>query len=173
MLRRIEAWRPYLFASAAGVVTFAAVHTIDAFLAHINLPAEATLIDDFLLGTLVAGLILLIELQHQRELRRERLRVTVMGEVNHHIRNALQSIVYVTLKATDIDATDKISEAIERIEWTLREILPGKPYNPWEETRWPRVLPDNTLSPLDGKVVSDGMSRSRNDRLWVLQRGRR
>jgi signal transduction histidine kinase len=51
-------------------------------------------------------------------------RVQVIAEMNHHIRNALTPV------SLSVDAIDNqqlnrvISEAVNRIEWALREILP-------------------------------------------------
>jgi hypothetical protein len=48
----------------------------------------------------------------------------VIADVNHHIRNALTPV------SLSVDATDNqqlgrvISEAVEHIDWALREILP-------------------------------------------------
>jgi len=45
-------------------------------------------------------------------------RYRLIGEMNHHIRNALQEI------ALD-EASTNIREAVQRIDWTLHEVLPG------------------------------------------------
>lgn len=51
-------------------------------------------------------------------------RMQVIAEMNHHIRNALTPV------SLSVDAIDNqqlnrvISEAVNRIEWALREILP-------------------------------------------------
>lgn len=104
---------------------FAAVYVIDAVLAKLRLRPEATFLDDFLLGGLVAVLIVTLERQHQRELRRQQERISLIIELNHHIRNALQSIVYVNAKISAEDAA-VIRDATKRIEWALTEILPGE-----------------------------------------------
>lgn len=59
----------------------------------------------------------------------ERRRVTaarlqVIGEMNHHIRNALDIITLSTYKIQDKQSVRVISEAADRIEWALSEILP-------------------------------------------------
>ncbi len=139
MLRRIGSLRAYLPAIAAGVATFAAVYGIDAFLARIKLPAEATILDDTILGILVAVLVLVI--QHQTELRRQRHKLAVMKEMNHHIRNALQTIIYVSSNMSDRDAGDQVRDAAKRIEWSLREVLPAEPSDSEENASWPPVPP--------------------------------
>jgi len=58
----------------------------------------------------------------RRKLVRERLRT--IAEMNHHIRNSLQVITYATAADTE-ESVDLIRESVERIEWALREVLPG------------------------------------------------
>jgi hypothetical protein len=142
MLRRIASLRAYLPAIAAGLLTFAAVYGIDAFLARIKLPAEATILDDILLGILVAVLVIVI--QRQTELRRQRHKLAVMKEMNHHIRNALQTIIYVSSDMSDRDAGDKVKDAAKRIEWALREVLPAEPSDSEENASWPPVPPKSS-----------------------------
>jgi hypothetical protein len=136
-----EALRPYVASLSAGLVTFGAVHAIDLYLARIKLPAEATILDDLLLGILVGVLILSIELHHQRELRAQQHKIAVIREMNHHVRNALQTILYVTFRAGDTSNSEKVTEAARRIEWALREILPAEPSHNHKEERWPTVPP--------------------------------
>ena len=58
----------------------------------------------------------------RRKLVRERLRT--IAEMNHHIRNSLQIITYATAADTE-ESVDLIRDSVERIEWALREVLPG------------------------------------------------
>jgi hypothetical protein len=139
MLRRIASLPAYLTAIAAGLVTFAAVYGIDAFLARIKLPAEATILDEILLGILAGGLV--IAIQRQTELRHHRHKIAVMKEMNHHIRNALQTIIYITFDASDRNAAEKVRDAAKRIEWALREVLPAEPCDSEENAKWPPAPP--------------------------------
>ncbi len=123
-LRAILGNRPYLYGTLAGVAIFVAVYVITAVLSRMHMRPEATLVDDFLIGGLVAVLVITLEQQHQRELRRQQERIALIIELNHHIRNALQSIVYVNAKNNGQDAA-LVREATKRIEWALTEILPG------------------------------------------------
>jgi len=59
----------------------------------------------------------------RRELIRERLRT--IAEMNHHIRNALQVITYAMAAGKDDESVKLIRDSVERIEWALREVLPG------------------------------------------------
>ena len=118
--------RVYLLSICTGVGIFVAVYVIDALLARLGLRADATFIDDVLLGILVAVLVMTLEVQHQRELHRQEARIAMVAEMNHHIRNALQAIVYVNATNADREAAVKVGEAAKRIEWALREILPAE-----------------------------------------------
>ncbi len=102
---------------------FVAVYLVDALMARIQLRPEVTFLDDFLLGGLTAALVIVLELQHRREFQRQQARIAVIIEMNHHIRNALQSIVYVNSKMKGDDAS-MVRDATRRIEWALTEILP-------------------------------------------------
>ena len=51
-------------------------------------------------------------------------RLQVIAEMNHHIRNALAAISLSTYVLHNEQAMRIIGEAVDRIEWTLREILP-------------------------------------------------
>jgi hypothetical protein len=56
--------------------------------------------------------------QVQRQLR-------TIAEMNHHIRNALQIIAYASATSDKTQSVELISQSVERIEWALREVLPG------------------------------------------------
>ena len=60
--------------------------------------------------------------------RRENVaaRLKMIADINHHIRNALQSIQLSAYSTKDQQAISDISEAVERIQWALREVLPGR-----------------------------------------------
>ena len=51
------------------------------------------------------------------------LRMQVISEMNHHIRNALGAICLTTDSIQNQECVRVISESVDRIEWTLREVL--------------------------------------------------
>ncbi len=51
------------------------------------------------------------------------LRMQVISEMNHHIRNALGAISLTTDSIQNQESVRVISESVDRIEWTLREVL--------------------------------------------------
>ncbi|MFB3915482.1 MAG: hypothetical protein ACE14M_02055 [Terriglobales bacterium] len=118
--------RDYLRALLAGLFTLAGVALVDFFLASIGLGRAVIGVDDLLLAVLVAILVFSLELHHRRELRRQAEKIAIMQEMNHHVRNALQVIIYATANIKDPEMAGRTREAIERIEWALREVLPGE-----------------------------------------------
>jgi signal transduction histidine kinase len=71
---------------------------------------------------LTAGLI------HQANQRREAalLRMQVIAEMNHHIRNALAAISLSTDTIQNQQSIRVISQSVDRITWALREVLPRR-----------------------------------------------
>lgn len=69
--------------------------------------------------------LLTARLMHAANQRREaeQLRMQVISEMNHHIRNALQAICITAESTQNQQCIRVISESVDRIEWTLREIL--------------------------------------------------
>ena len=105
---------------------FVVVVLVDRLLAHMGLHAEATYVDDFLLAAVTGALIFVLQLQHERELSRQRQSALIIEQMNHHIRNALQVIVYrMDPKTRDSRELRDLRDSIDRIDWALREILPA------------------------------------------------
>lgn len=50
-------------------------------------------------------------------------RLTVVAELNHHVRNALSTIVLSAERPDLRKRLQRISEAVDRIEWVLRELV--------------------------------------------------
>jgi len=116
----------FKWAAFSAIVIFAAVYWIDAWLVHHGLRPDATLLDDFLLSGLVFGLGIAQQLRHEHELRRQRQLMGIVADMNHHTRNALQVIVSRSvLSIADARAVEDIQQAVKRIDWCLREVLPN------------------------------------------------
>ena len=78
-------------------------------------------IDDLILAILAA----LVVYQYERERSRllaEKLRV--IREMNAYVRNELQ-ILYASLEHLDPGRVRTMEHSVERIDWALRELLPG------------------------------------------------
>ena len=123
MLRLPKTRRAYVRSGVAGLAGFFALYIIaHQVLTRFGLRAESTYLDDALLGILVAVLVFALEAQHELEIRAERERAKVLVELNHHIRNALQTIVYVNSASAPSEDTARVTQATQRIDWALREI---------------------------------------------------
>jgi hypothetical protein len=81
------------------------------------------LADDFIIG-IAAGVLVFIYEQRRNRYLLERLRV--IAEMNHHVRNALQVVLYSAEKQKDEEVEKMLRESMDRIEWALREVLEGK-----------------------------------------------
>ncbi|HSK43146.1 MAG TPA: hypothetical protein VLA83_04575 [Candidatus Binatia bacterium] len=79
-------------------------------------------LDDLVLGVLAGLMAFAYEHRRSRELRQK---LAVISAMNHHVRNALQTISYVpyTEQAKQILL---IQQSVNRIQWALKEILPGE-----------------------------------------------
>ena len=80
-------------------------------------------VDDLLIDILSGVLVFAYE-RHQHKLILEKMRV--VADMNHHIRNALQPIMYSPYLKEQAEQVRTIQEGTHRIEWALREVLPGE-----------------------------------------------
>lgn len=72
------------------------------------------------------GLLYLQLSRIDRERRSQvRQQLRTIAEMNHHIRNALQVIAYASAAGDQKQSVELIGQSVERIEWALREVLPG------------------------------------------------
>jgi len=93
---------------------------------HYGLSGSQRLADD-LLGGLIAGLIFYFFERHRLKHLRERLRVIDL--MNHHIRNALQPLMFMDYEQRT--SMRIVEGCVRRIDWALREVLPGKSNEPF------------------------------------------
>ena len=80
-----------------------------------------TLLDEAFMGLAMGAVICLIHGFYRR--RYERALQKAVAELNHHVRNSLQIIVNQQAICPHCNI-DNVSDAIERVDWALREILP-------------------------------------------------
>jgi hypothetical protein len=79
-------------------------------------------IDDVIIGVLTAVVIFVYE-QHRYRVIMDKIRT--ISAMNHHVRNALQTISYSPYTEQEKQIR-MIAESVSRIEWALREVLPGE-----------------------------------------------
>lgn len=90
---------------------------------------DLTLLSNLAIGVIAGGLF--YQIARNEKAKREFMHdsVRTVAELNHHIRNALQVIRYAGGSKSAQDATQLqlINEAVARIEWALRAVLPRYP----------------------------------------------
>jgi hypothetical protein len=98
-----------------------------ALLDNLGVSGVTAMVDDMLIGVL-AGLLVFAYERHHHKLILEKMRV--ISEMNHHVRNALQPIMYSPYLQEQAEQVKTIQEGTRRIEWALREVLPGDDFSP-------------------------------------------
>jgi hypothetical protein len=79
-------------------------------------------LDNIITGILASVVVFAYE-QKRYSQTLENLRI--VAEMNHHVRNALQVILCSRVFGEHEQQVKAIAEAARRIEWALREVLPG------------------------------------------------
>lgn len=105
-----------------GFTLFALGALVQAVLQRRQIHGITLYLDDILLG-LLAGL--LIFAYEQRRHRALMDKVRVIAQMNHHVRNALQTIAFSRF-AEAPKQVQMLDESTRRIQWALQEILPGE-----------------------------------------------
>lgn len=88
------------------------------------------LYSDVLAGFTAALLAFLLARYYERLRRSDLERLQVAADVNHHVRNALTTVLYSVYAKQDPHLNQITEEAVDRIDWVLREIL-------WSSDRHP------------------------------------
>jgi len=79
---------------------------------------------------------LAIELAHERERERTNEKLRTIQLMNHHVRNALQSIIDSAYVHGNLD---EVHTSVDRIAWALQEILPGEALPEDEHSGEPQI----------------------------------
>jgi len=125
--KHFRRWTPMLrvqlISVAVGLVSFLATEFMHYLLVPDIGRRWERMLAEGVSGAVVAGLT--AKLMHAATQRREAtlVRMQVISEMNHHIRNALAAISLSTDGIQNQQCIRVISESVERIEWALREIL--------------------------------------------------
>ena len=105
-----------------GGVVFLVGTITEALLPHGDTHRLIGILDELLLATITGVVVLFYERRRARELQRQ---LRVIGETNHHVRNALQAIVSSSTSLADEPRRLALMDAVDRIDWTLRTVLCG------------------------------------------------
>jgi hypothetical protein len=105
-----------------GLATFLLGVLLENLLDNAGIRGAIALADDLLIG-IVAGLLVFVYELHRYNAILRHLRV--IAEMNHHVRNALQPILYSPYMNEQAEQIRVIQQGTQRIEWALREVLTG------------------------------------------------
>lgn len=115
---------PWLLGIAAAAVFFAIDDFLDHLMLRLTSVSVALEISDAITALLIGALVAQLMLLHQKRQQHAQARVQRIAEMNHHVRNALQVIAYWSLADKEMRQVELVQDAVNRIQWALREILP-------------------------------------------------
>jgi len=111
-----------------GLATAGTFFAIDDFLDHLMLRLTsaniALEISDAITAVLIGALVSQLVLLYRQRQQQAQARVQRIAEMNHHVRNALQVINYWSLAEKEKRQVELVQDAVNRIQWALREVLP-------------------------------------------------
>jgi hypothetical protein len=113
-----------MFAALIGLFVFAVVGVADWLMFDAGWsPLGIMLGSDAVGAVLTAWFALKLINQSYERRQMVRRRLELIGETNHHIRNALELIQFSAQTTHDQQVIENISSAVDRIQWVLREML--------------------------------------------------
>ena len=115
-------WVAALRSMLIGLAVFVLGSLSDVWLQHHGGTLSVAILDDAVVGVGAGLLVLLYERRQKQNIIRK---LEVIRMMNHHVRNSLQVIAFAA-SAPEQDHTKEVRDAVERIEWALREVLPGQ-----------------------------------------------
>ena len=115
-------FRPLAQAVIWGMTVLVFLTIADQLSMFYGLRESQRVVDDFF-GGIIAGMLVYGYERGRSRYLTERLKTIEL--MNHHVRNALQVITYSTYVEAQARPIHEIREAVNRIDWALREILPG------------------------------------------------
>jgi hypothetical protein len=95
----------------------------DVWLQQYSRSIFMAIMDDALVGVGAGLLVFFYERRQRQNIIRK---LEVIRLMNHHIRNSLQVISFAASAPQHEELAKKVHNAVERIEWALREVLPGQ-----------------------------------------------
>ena len=115
-----------IFGSVVVIVLFAT----DQLSKHYGLSEPQRILDD-LFGGIIAGLLIYRYEYSRSKYLNERLKTIEL--MNHHVRNALNVIVASVYVHGHNKQLNEIQISVNRIDWALREVLPGRVLDDYSE----------------------------------------
>ena len=118
--------RSFAKSFVALVVVAVSSYLLEVRLHHEGVPSRYLIfLSNLLVGLIAAALVYVLSARERQRRTYVECRLRVIAEMNHHIRNALQAITFYSRKGEKQEVG--IVDAVERIQWALREVLPQLP----------------------------------------------
>ena len=121
-LSKVQASRKALVSAALALMSFGFGILVETLERQQSITGWTLWIDNIAAAFLLGLVVFFYERRRERELVRK---LQVIELMNHHVRNALQPIMYVPYSQDQKQQLTAIQDAVRRIDWALREILPG------------------------------------------------
>ena len=116
---------------------------LDQLSVHFGLKESLRVLDDIFGGTIAGLLIYRYESKRSKYLS-DRLKMIEL--MNHHVRNALNVIIASIYAHGHEKELNEIAISVDRIEWALREILPGRILNDYSEAAGEKSRPPRSTA---------------------------
>lgn len=124
MNRFVRNQAPLLLGLTAACVFFVIDNFLDHLMQRIASANVALEISDAITAILIGGMVAQLAVFYRQRQIQAHARVQRIAEMNHHVRNALQVITYWSLAEKEKRQVELVQDAVNRIQWALREILP-------------------------------------------------
>ena len=118
-----RAWTLPLKSVVFGMCVFFFGSAVAAWLTLHNVHGLLAFVDNLAAGIAAGLVVLFYERWRQREVD---TKLRTIRLINHHVRNALQVISAASCGADGSEQETRVRDAVNRIEWALREVLPGE-----------------------------------------------
>lgn len=118
-----HAWSATLKSFSLGFCVFFLGSVLAAWLSLHNVHGFLAFVDNMVAGIATGLMVLAYERWRQREVEKKLRTIRLM---NHHVRNALQAISVTSCGLDGTEQPTRVQDAVRRIEWALREVLPGE-----------------------------------------------
>jgi signal transduction histidine kinase len=113
-------WAVLLTALLIGVLTLAASIALDWAIHGVVRRIYASDLLECVAAFALSGIALLRLQRRRRELL---VRMQIIEDVNHHVRNALTAITLSASLYDDTELNERVKDACERIDWVLSDVL--------------------------------------------------
>jgi hypothetical protein len=113
-----------------GFCTFVLGVVLEMAFQKFSVTGMAALVDNVLIGVAAGLVVFAYEQQRYKDLTRK---LAVVAAMNHHVRNALQAILYSPYTLEQSEQVKVIQDSVNRIQWALNEVLAGDGDTDWAQ----------------------------------------